>query len=73
MKEKQDKAENIIMPLNKSTVHIPLGNCLQFWSISEAQMGRRDGQESSIASIQGMGKLAKAPQLDEEMMRGLGM
>ena len=72
MKGKQDKRENIIMPFYKSTVHLPLGNCLQFWTISEAQKSRRDGQESSIASVRGMSKLAKAPQPDQEMARGLG-
>lgn len=71
MKGKQDKTQNIIMALYKSTVHLPLGDFLQFWSISEAQKSRRVGQGTAITSVRVVSNLVKAPQTDQEMMRWL--
>lgn len=56
VKGEQDRTEN--MPLGKSTEHLPLGDCLEFWSFSEAQKSSREGQESSVASLGGMSRLA---------------
>lgn len=56
VKGEQDRTEN--MPLGKSTEHLPLGDSLEFWSFSEAQKSSREGQESSVASLGGMSRLA---------------